>query len=89
MQIGKPDDRRPGEQLLTNQETIIIITVLGSVFVVSAVIFGIICYKKNCCPGIAVYTSKDLQSNELLANEPISYTTPKSKSTPKKPKNNT
>ena len=87
--MGKPNNRRPGEQILTNQETIIIITVLGSVFIVSAVIFGIICYKKNCCPGIAVYTSKNLQSDGLLANEPVSYTAPKSKPAPKKPKNNT
>ena len=82
--MGKPSDRRPGEPVLTKQETIITIGVLTGVFIASAVVFGIICYKKNCCPGIFAYTLHRSDSDELLESDPVSYTLPKTE--PKKSK---
>ena len=87
--MGRPSNRRPGEQLLTNTETIIIIGVLAGVFVASAVIFGVICYKKNCCPGVPVYASqRKPDDNALLESDVVSYTVsekPKKAAKQKKP----
>lgn len=78
--MGKPSNRRPGEPVLTNKEQIIVVSVLSSVFIVAAIIFALICYKKKWCQNVFMKTLEYKQDETgLLESGPVSYTLPEPK----------